>query len=345
MKIYVLCTLSIGVDILNGLIGKMPLVGVVGLTERMPGDAISGYIFMRPYCDQSNLEFIPVESYALADDKDKQRLLALEIDILLVLGWQRLVPDWLIQHCKIGVVGIHGSWAGISGGRGRSPQTWSLLLGKEQFAVSIFWIDPGIDDGAVIDTRVFPLTPFDDIRMVNHKVSLLTAQMLTENFHRTKLDRHLAVPQPAEAKYLPQRLPEDGAIDWHRSARQIYDFIRAQTHPYPGAYTFFAQAKLIIWRASMLELDLDLTAIRPGQIVQIFQCGDLLVNTQMGLLLIDDYAVEPVEAKAWLHSGIVFESDSYAKQMGTIVERHRSKYPNLDVVLEISNEANRSRED
>lgn len=345
MKIYVLCTINIGVDILNGLIDKMPLAGVVGLTERVPGSAISGYIFMRPYCDRSNLEFIPVETYALTDDRDKQRLLDFEIDILLVLGWQRLVPDWLIQHCKIGVIGIHGSWAGISGGRGRSPQTWSLILGKEQFAVSIFWIEQGIDDGAVIDTRVFPLTPFDDIRMVNHKVSLLSAQMLIDNFQRTKLDRYSAVPQSAEAKYLPQRLPVDGAIDWHRSARQVYDFIRALTHPYPGAYTFFAGAKLIVWRASMMELDFDLTAICPGQIVQIFQCGDLLVNTQMGLLLIDDYTVEPVEAKAWLQSGIVLESETFSKQMRTIVERHRRKYPNLDIVLDISKEADRSRED
>ena len=48
---------------------------------------------------------------------------------------------------------------------------------------------------------------------------------------------------------MPQRSPEDGLIDWSLPARHLYDFIRAQTRPYPGAFTRVGDSLLRIWAA------------------------------------------------------------------------------------------------
>jgi len=56
-----------------------------------------------------------------------------------------------------------------------------------------------------------------------------------------------------EATYCPQRSPSDGEIDWTESSRQIRDFIRAQTRPYPGAFIRIAGKKAIIWDADIVE--------------------------------------------------------------------------------------------
>ncbi len=56
-------------------------------------------------------------------------------------------------------------------------------------------------------------------------------------------------PQEGASSYYGGRKPEDGLIDWAKSAMAIYNLVRAVTHPYPGAYTFFGGRKLFIWKA------------------------------------------------------------------------------------------------
>ncbi len=57
----------------------------------------------------------------------------------------------------------------------------------------------------------------------------------------------------AEATYFGRRRPEDGEIDWDKSAVEIYNLIRAVTHPFPGAFTELAGKKYYIWKARPLE--------------------------------------------------------------------------------------------
>ena len=50
-----------------------------------------------------------------------------------------------------------------------------------------------------------------------------------------------------------RRRPEDGKIDWSKSAEEIYNLIRAVTHPFPGAFTELAGKKYYIWKARPIE--------------------------------------------------------------------------------------------
>lgn len=238
MNIYVLSTLEMGIDVTDILKKSLKIQGLIGLSERQQTNAISGYRYLKGYCDDNNFSFIEMDNYSLSNPKDKEKLLSLDIDILIVAGWQRLIPKWLIEHCKICAIGSHGSAYGITGGRGRSPQNWALLTGRKEFYISIFKIDEGADSGQIIDTRKFVLSDLDDIKTSYYRTNWLIANMIVENVNKQKISGLSFQEQQGEPQYLPQRFPEDGEIDWSRMSHRIYNSVRALTKPYPGAFSY-----------------------------------------------------------------------------------------------------------
>jgi len=334
MNIYLLNTLAVGIDTSEILFKHLDIKGVIGLKERTETESISGYVYQKHICEKRGVPFIEMQSYNLSNDADKSLLLGLPIDLIIVCGWQRLVPDWLIAHSKIGVVGFHGSPFGITQGRGRSPQNWALMLGLNEFYLSIFKIDPGIDSGAIIDTRKFVYTPFDDIKTSYYKISLLTAEMLIQNIRNGRISNpDLVQEQEGEAFYFPQRLPEDGFIDWNRSSQQIYNFVRSLTRPYPAARTKLGDQEWKIWYVIPFEVPIN-SYEAPGTVEKVFYDGNILVRTQDGFLLIKDY--EPVNHSGEISEGMEFESVPFIKQLSNIVERHKKKFPDYPVTPAIT---------
>jgi len=341
MNIYVLCTVSAGLNTLELLRRKLPIKGVIGLSKREATDAISGYVFMGNYCSAKDLDFIPVVGYSLKSAADQDLLRSLEIDVLLVLGWQRLIPGWLIKHCRIGAIGVHGSAHGISAGRGRSPQNWALMLGATGFSISIFYIDEGIDSGTVIETREFPLTVFDDIKTSYYKVSWLTAAMLIENLSKVTFGSRGMLSE-GPVRYLPQRIPEDGAIDWERSKQEIFNFVRALTRPYPGAFSALTDYKFTVWNARPFDLDGQVIyEFTSGEIVLRYDNNDLLVKVADGFMLIDDYSVTPESGKELLKEGLVLPSIRFRDQLKEIVDRHYRRYPDFKIHEDVLNRMDR----
>lgn len=252
----------------------------------------------------------------------------MDIDYLIVAGWQRLIPKWLIEHCNKCVIGIHGSPYGIEQGRGRSPQNWALLMGKKNFSISIFQIDDGIDSGNIIDTRTFSLSPFDNIRSSYIKSAWLSAHMIIDAIKNKKIEKGQGVCQEHNNRYLPQRLPEDGQIDWTLSSNNVYNLIRALTKPYPGAYTKISGNRCIIWNAIPFDKLVGFDSFNPGQIIKISNgFREILIKTGDAALLITDYDTMPRGFKSDFYEGLQFDSFSFSENIKKIVQRHSEKYP------------------
>ncbi|MCD7909897.1 MAG: hypothetical protein LUH04_19890 [Clostridium sp.] len=151
-----------GLDCIRMLAPAIPIAGVIGLAEGNTGD-VAGFYNGEDIYKTLGIAYVEVTDYGLRSQDDRARLLDLPIDILFVISWQRLIPQWLIEHCTHGAIGFHGSPWGIEGGRGRTPQNWALILGKSDFSLSMFAITPGVDSGNVLATREFAYTLFNDI--------------------------------------------------------------------------------------------------------------------------------------------------------------------------------------
>lgn len=336
MNIYAFSTLFNGNEMVRDLIESgVPIAGVIGLADCAKNSEISGYESAQGLCNAYDIEFIPIKSYALRDPCDIYTLSGLNIDIALVLGWQRLIPKWAIQKFRIGGVGIHGSAYGINEGRGRSPQNWALLLGKAEFHLSIFKLEEGVDSGPVLVTTTVPLTEFDDIKTTHWKVGRAAVGMLVNCLSPTMFSKSKLTVQDHAARYFPKRIPEDGEVDWNRDAVEIYNFIRAQSRPYPGAFTKLEDDVLRIWRARPFEEHHAIGATHaPGEIIKIFENGDLLIATAKSKLLIEEYELSNASSK--LLVGEKLNSANFYNQMRRIAARHKEAYPNFALAKDLN---------
>jgi methionyl-tRNA formyltransferase len=87
-------------------------------------------------------------------------------------------------------------------------------------------------------------------------------------------------PNPlTEGSYFGGRKPEDGRIDWTKSAMSIYNLIRAVAPPYPGAFAELSGEKVILTKSS-LPLDPGV-ALSPSQ-------AAILKKSGLGMHLVDN---------------------------------------------------------
>jgi len=138
--------------------------------------------------------------------------------------------------------------------RGRAPVNWAILNGETETGNTLMVLEPGADQGDIVCQRKIPITYDDDCRTIYEKVSETECEMLDEVLPLIRQGRLPRVKQDSTtATVMPKRRPEDGLMDWHWTSRRLYDWVRALTHPYPGAFTFLAQEKIMIWKAAAVE--------------------------------------------------------------------------------------------
>lgn len=326
-RVLVLCAIETGWDsVVKVVRDGANVVAVVGLdVEAYDRDRVSGIFDVERCSKEIGVPIVKVKDYSLRSDVDKAVISGLSFDVVWVAGWQRLVPEWLIDSSPLGVLGIHGSPDGISGGRGRSPQNWAILLGCVRFDIALFLIGKGVDDGPVISERSFYYNDFDDIETSYYKVSLAVSDMVSEVL-RNPAKLESATSQQNRAFYFPQRLPEDGAVDWTLAADVISRHCRALTKPYPGLRSRVGEVELRIWRCQPFD---DCMDGEVGQVSAVFSGGDFLVNCADGRLLVREWGTNK---EGWLPVvGDVLESVLITDQISVIVNRHVAKHPDQPI--------------
>ena len=321
MNVYILNATLNGKMLSEILCDKMQIKGIITLDESQSKKSNEYYNYSG-FCAERNLECIKVKSYNLSETSDRELLECLDIDLIIVASWQRLIPDWLILKSNIGIIGAHGSHEGIERGRGRSPQNWAIMTGQNKFSLSIFWIEPGVDNGRIIDTMEFYYLPTDTILVSYVQVNILKAEMILRNLNNGRIQQKAGKPQNEEGVYLPQRIREDGKIDWNRDAVDISNMVRALTKPYPGAYTSFHGREYIVWSARPVVNDSTTLydECKNGTVICILG-ESILVKCGKNFLLID--SMTNIQE---INENMVFDSSNYREQIQTIVNRHKEKY-------------------
>lgn len=295
-KKIVLCGChEVGLDLLDDLMrAGLPIRQFVSLTESQARAAqVSGYASFE---DAAGTYGIPIhypKTYALTHDDDVAFFRRENFDLLILGGWQRLIPGEILRTLKIGGLGLHGSSEPLPKGRGRSPINWSLIEGKDKFILHLFLMKDGADDGDILDHDTFDINAWDDCRTLYYKNAVLSKRMLIRNIPKLLRGEMKGVPQQGEPSYYPKRIPEDGVIDWDKSVFEIHNFIRALTKPYPGAFSSLNGERVFFWRAQPFDTRIVYADARVGEIVDVFSTGDYVVKCRAGLLLVTEGTATP----------------------------------------------------
>ena len=203
-------------------------------------------------------------------------------ELVFVVGWSQLVHDAFIASAREGVFGMHPTL--LPRHRGRAPIPWAILTGLARTGVTLFEIvDSTADAGAIVGQAVVDIAPDETAttlfaRLADAHVELtraLVPQLIARTAPRLPQD-------PSRASSWPRRSPADGIIDWETRAPYLYDWVRAQTRPYPGAFTFLGDEKVIVWGARAVGLDASAPA---GTIVEIGSTGPVVACGEGGLVL------------------------------------------------------------
>ena len=209
---------------------------------------------------------------------------ALDPELIFVVGWSQLVNDPFIALAQEGVLGMHPTL--LPRHRGRAPIPWAILSGLARTGVTLFEIvDATADSGAIVGQAVVDIAPDETATTLFDRIAEAHVELIRECVPMLLARTAPRQPQnPSRASSWPKRSPGDGIIDWEARAPYLYDWVRAQTRPYPGAFTFLGDEKVIVWGARPVELAESAPA---GTIVATRPEGPVVACGEGGLLLDD----------------------------------------------------------
>jgi len=215
--------------------------------------------------------------------ENRERVREIAPDFLLSFYYRNMIKPQVLELARRGALNLHGSW--LPRYRGRVPVNWAVINGETETGATLHYMVEKPDAGDIVDREKVAIEFTDTALDVFTKVTEAAVAVIGRAWPLLVAGTAPRIPMDLTAgNYCGGRKPEDGRIDWTRSAVQIYNLIRGVTHPYPGAFTFLEGKKVNVWQAWPVD-----GSAEPGRIVST---SPLLVGTGAGLLEIRSLQVE-----------------------------------------------------
>src|SRR3984893_4863517 len=177
----------------------------------------------------------------------KARLEEIAPAAIIVVGYGRIIPGWMLQLPKHGNINLHASL--LPKYRGAAPIQWSIANGESVTGVTTMRIDEGLDTGDILLQKELAVLDEDTAETLSPRLAAIGADLMIETLQG--LAEGTISPQPQkndQATLAPILRKEDGRIDFSRSAQEIYNRLRG-FQPWPGAFTGFRGKTLNITAA------------------------------------------------------------------------------------------------
>lgn len=253
--LYIVCT-SVGRQILLSHLDNHPNIPVAGIINLNRDKAISkaNYDSLYDIAKDNAIDIQYCENVnskeSLAFIKDRQPYLIIQS------GWSQKFGSILLSIPKFGCIGEHPSPIPI--GRGAACVNWALIENRKCWGDSFFKMVTKYDAGPVYAQKSIQINFYDDVRSIYNKIGFSSYLIVKENlqcwyngvFTSIKLDEN-------KATYYKRRKSEDGKLNFNWENIKIYNYVRALTKPYPGAYFMLDDKKVIVWSATLLDNKTD----------------------------------------------------------------------------------------
>ena len=281
MRILFIGTADIGTGCLESLaaLPEHQLVGVVTQPDRPVGRRQE--LTPPPIKTLALKHNIPVfQPEKIRKPEALAEIRALAPELIVVIAYGQILPGELLTMPRLGCVNVHASL--LPRWRGASPIQAALLAGDSETGITTMLMDEGLDTGPMLLRESLRIEPEDDAGALHDKLGRLGAQVLLRTIAGLVAGTLKPQPQPESGvTYAAKIKKEDGLVDWHLSAQQLHNRLRAFS-PWPGLFTHLADSTgrkmLKIWKA---KPESALTpAASPGTVLQagpdriVIGCGE-----------------------------------------------------------------------
>lgn len=181
-------------------------------------------------------------------DELERRVQATAPEFLFSFYYRRMLPPAILALAPRGAFNMHGSL--LPKHRGRAPVNWAVLLGDTETGATLHEMVEKPDAGRIVDQMAVPIGPDDTALKVFRRVTEAADAVLRRSLPRLVAGTAVLRPQDlARGSYHGARRPEDGRIDWSKSAAEIHNLVRGVAPPYPGACCRLGERSLRVLRS------------------------------------------------------------------------------------------------
>jgi len=210
----------------------------------------------------------------------REKLEAIHPDAIIVVGYGRIIPAWMLHLPQYGNINLHASL--LPKYRGAAPIQWAIANGETVTGVTTMRIDEGLDTGDILLQQELAISENDTAETLAPRLAAIGADLMIETLGGLQTGTMRPQKQDnAQATLAPILKKEDGRIDFNRSAREIYNRLRG-FRPWPGAFTTFRRRGLNITAAKL-------------SVEQVPQARFLVRGGQLFVGCADDSAIELLE--------------------------------------------------
>jgi methionyl-tRNA formyltransferase len=201
----------------------------------------------------------------------RDRLATLHPDAIIVVGYGRIIPQWMLDLPPLGNINLHASL--LPKYRGAAPIQWAIARGEATIGVTTMRIDAGLDTGDILLQEKLSIAPDDTAETVAPKLALMGADLIVTTLRGLQTGTIIPRSQDdAQATLAPILRKEDGLIDFSQSALEIFNRMRG-FQPWPGAYSKFRGKNVQVWNAAPSDQTLFPSELKVDRDHLIVGCG------------------------------------------------------------------------
>jgi methionyl-tRNA formyltransferase len=222
LNVLVVAEESAGIRVLRALAGGGHRVTAVVTSDSARGPASS----VRDAARQMGYDTWPAGDVKHPSFGDRIR--SADVDILLNVHSLYVLSEEVVSAPRIGSFNLHPGplprYAGLN------APSWAIYRGEAMHGVTVHRRSGGIDAGPIVFQSTFAISDRDTglsvaLRCVTEGVPLLLR--LLEIAATAPEDIPQRPQDLGEREYFGKGVPQNGVVDWSRSAREVWNFVRA----------------------------------------------------------------------------------------------------------------------
>ena len=230
LKVIFMGTPEFSLDVLEGLIENVNVIGVVTQPDKIVGrDKEPSYSPVKKMAVEHNIDVFQPEKIR----KDYDWVINKNPDMIVTCAFGQIIPEVILNQPKYGCINVHASL--LPKLRGGSPLHHSIIDGYKETGVTIMFMDKGMDTGDIILQKEIPILDSDTVGTIHDKLKVIGRDLLLEAIPQILDGTNPRIKQNEDEVTICKNIShEEEIIDFNKGSREIFNMVRGM-NPYPVA--------------------------------------------------------------------------------------------------------------